>query len=127
MANVRLDQNGIPKGPAYETNPPQVHRTGVTAVDAADPPDASGAVDTSGYEYCRLDLAITGTGFTSLEVQVLFWNSRQSKWFRGASRQFTATGQYALAVPDACGEKLFLKVVAFSGTSFSLSADCALS
>lgn len=127
MTNVRLDQNGIPKGPAYDTTPPQAHRTGVTAVDSADPPDTSGAIDTSGYEYCRLDLNITGTGLTSLEVQVLFWNSRQSKWFRGASRQFTATGQYALAVPDARGATLFLKVVAFSGTSFSLSVDYALS
>ena len=127
MANVRIDENGLPKCPAYDTTPPLVHRSAITAVDAADPPDASGGVDCAGYEYCRFDVTITGTGFNSLDVQVLFWNSRQSLWFGGASRQFTATGQYALAVPDTRGSITFLKVTAFSGTSFSLSADYALS
>ncbi|MFQ5874302.1 MAG: hypothetical protein ACE5JL_10940 [Dehalococcoidia bacterium] len=127
MANVRIDENGVPKGPAYDTTSPQVHRTGVTAVDATDPADATSGVDCAGYEYCRFDITITGTGFNSLDVQVLFWNSRQGLWFGGSSRQFTATGQYALAVPDVRGSIVFLKVTAFSGTSFSLGADYALS
>ncbi len=127
MANVRLDQNGIPKAPVYEMTAPAVHRSAVTAVDSVDPADTSGAVDCAGYEYCRFDVTITGEGLTSLEVQVIVWNSRQSKWFGGASRSFTATGQYALAVPDVRGSVVFLKVTAFSGTSFSLSADHLLS
>ena len=126
MANVRIDQNGIPKGPVYETTEPILHRSGVTAVDAADPEDTSGAIDCSGYEYCRLDINVDGVDFTSLTVQVIFWNSRQSIWFGGASRQFTETGRYALAVPDARGSIIFLKVTQFSGTSFSLSADYVL-
>lgn len=127
MANVRLDQNGVPKGPCYDTSIPQVHRTGITAVDSSDPSDSSGGVDAAGYQYCRFDIAITGSGLSSLDVQVLFWNPRQDLWFGGASRQFTATGQYALAVPDVRRTIIFLKVTAFSGTSFSLSADYALS
>lgn len=125
MSNVRIDQNGIPKGPVYDPLPPALHRSGVTAVDSADPADASGAVDCAGYQECRFDITLTGTGFTSLEVAALFWNSRQSKWFAGASRVFTATGQHALAV-EARGALAYLKVVAFSGTSFSLSADSIL-
>ena len=126
MSNVRFDQNGVPKGPVYDPLPPAVHRSGVTAVDSSDPSDTSGAVDCAGYQECRFDIALTGTGFTSLEVAALFWNSRQSKWFAGASRVFTATGQQALTV-EARGATVYLKIVAFSGTSFSLSADYVLS
>jgi len=126
MANVRIDQNGIPKGPVYETTEPKLHRSGVTAVDTADPEDTSGAVDCSGYEYCRFDITVDGVDFTSLTVQVIFWNSRQSKWFGGATTLLTKTGQHALAVPDVRGSIIFLKVTEFSGTSFSLSADYVL-
>jgi hypothetical protein len=126
MANVRIDQNGVPKAPVYESTTPAVHRTAVTAVDATDPEDTSGAVDCSGYQHCRFDLDLTGTGFQSLEVQALFWNARQSLWFAGASRTFTTTGRHSFLV-EARGGVLFLKVVAFSGTSFSLNADYALS
>ena len=126
MSNVRIDQNGIPKGPVYDPLPPALHRSGITAMDSADPADVSGAVDCAGYQECRFHITISGTGFTSLEVAALFWNSRQSKWFTGASRLFTATGQLALAV-DARGAIVYLKVVAFTGTSFNLSADYVLS
>ena len=127
MSNVRLDQNGIPKAPVYDPTTPASHRSGVTAVDASDPADASGAINGSGYETCRIDITITGTGFNSLDVQVLEWNGRQEKWFGGATRRFTTTGQYAIVVPDVRGASIFLKVAGFSGTSFSLSADYSLS
>lgn len=126
MANVRMDQNGLPKGFVYEGTSPLPHRSGVTAVDAADPSDTSSAVDSGGYQYCRFDIAITGTGFTSLTVQALFWNPRQAKWFGGGLRQFTSVGQQALVV-ETRGAVVFLKVTQFSGTSFSLSADYVLS
>ena len=126
MANVRIDENGVPKGPVYEQTAPTVHRSGVTAVDSSDPGDTSGAVDCAGYRQCRFDITLTGVSVTSLEVQAIFWNARQSLWFAGGSREFTATGQHALVV-DAQGSYVFLKVTAFSGTSFSLSADYALS
>ncbi|MBM4432384.1 MAG: hypothetical protein FJ025_00070 [Chloroflexi bacterium] len=104
----------------------KLHRSNVTAVDASDPADTSGAVNTAGYKECRFDTTLTGTNFNSLEVQVLFWNPRQQKWMGGGKRTFTSTGQHALVV-DCRGAIIFLKVTAFSGTSFSLSADYTLS
>ena len=109
----------------YSTQP-KLHRSNVTTVDASDPADTSGAVDTGGYKECRFDITITGTGFASLETQVIFWNPRQEKWFGGGKRTFTSTGQHALVV-DSRGAIIFLKVTAFSGTSFSLAADYSLS
>ena len=126
MANVRIDENGLPKAPVYESTAPAVHRTGVTAVDSADPADTTGAVDCAGYHHCRFDLALSGVSVQSLDVQVLLWNSRESLWFAGAKYTFTTTGQHALQV-EARGCIIFLKVVAFSGTSFSLNMDYALS
>lgn len=108
------------------TTQPKLHRSGVTSVDSTDPADTSGAVDTGGYKECRLDITISGVNFTSLEVQALFWNPRQEKWWGGGKRTFTSTGQHALVV-DCRGAIIFLKVTAFSGTSFSLSADYILS
>ncbi len=126
MANVKIDASGIPKGPVYESEAPAAHRSGVTAVDASDPADTSDAVNCTGYQTCRFDVTITGTGFTSLDLVVLFWNSRQSKWFAGASRRLDSTGQHSVIV-DARGSIIYLKVSAFSGTSFTLDADYVLS
>ena len=69
MANVRIDQHGVPKGPVYEMTAPQVHRSGVTEIDSSDPEGTSGAIDGTGYQCCRLDVTINGSGFTSLDVQ----------------------------------------------------------
>ncbi len=112
-------------GETYSTQP-KLHRSGVTTVDASDPADTSGAVDTKGYKECRFDVTITGTGFTSLEVRALFWNPRQGLWWGGGKRTFISTGRHALVV-DSRGAIIFLKVTAFSGTSFSLSVDYVLS
>jgi hypothetical protein len=109
----------------YSTQP-KLHRTGITAVDAADPADASSGVHTAGYEQCRFDITLTGTGIVSLEVQTLFWNPRQSVWVGGGKRVFNAPGKYALAV-ECRGAAVFLKVTGFNGTSFSLAADYVLS
>ena len=109
---------------AYATQP-KLHRSSITTVDTSNPADTSGAVDSRGYKECRFDITITGTDLASLEVQVLFWNPRQEKWFGGGKRTFTAIGQHTLVV-DCRGAIIFLKVTAFSGTSFSLSADYTL-
>jgi len=106
------------------TTQPKLHRSGVTAVDTTDP-EVTAGVDTAGYEKCRFDITLTGTGFTSLEVQALFWNPRQGQWWGGGTRTFTSTGRHALEV-ESRGAIIFLKVTAFSGTSFSLSADYIL-
>jgi hypothetical protein len=105
---------------------PKLHRSGVTTVDTSDPADTSGAINSEGYKECRFDITISGTDFTSLEAQVIFWNPRLEKWFGGSKRTFTVTGQHALVV-DSRGAIIFLKVTAFSGTSFSLEADYSLS
>ena len=109
----------------YATQP-KVHRAGVSAVDTSDPEGTSGAIDTKGYSECRFDVTITGTNLQSLEVQALFWNPRQSLWMGGGKRVFTATGKHALVV-ESSGAVIYLKVTAFSGTSFNLSADYILS
>ena len=125
MTNVRLDANGLPKAPVYDPTAQAVHRAGVTAVDAADPAVDAG-IDTQGYEECRLDLDISAVGLTSLRVGVLFWNSRLGAWFLGGEREFTAPGRQSLVV--ACrGQRAFLKVLSFSGTSFTLNVDYCLS
>jgi hypothetical protein len=115
----------VPKGPVYEWATPSVHRSGVTAIDVSDPAGTDGAVTCAGYQCCQFDITISGTDFQSLDLQALFWNSRLSQWFAGAKYQLTATGKHALVV-DARGAIIFLKVTAFSGTSFSLSADYML-
>ncbi len=107
------------------TTQPKLHRSGVTAVDTSDP-EVTAGVDTAGYEKCRFDITLTGTVFTSLEVQALFWNPRQSEWMGGGKRIFTSAGKHSIAV-DSRGAIIFLKVTAFSGTSFSLAADYILS
>ncbi len=109
----------------YATQP-KLHRGNVTAIDTTNPADTSGAISSKGYKECRFDITITGTNLASLETQVLFWNPRQGKWFGGGKRTFTTTGQHALVI-DGRGAIIFLKVTAFSGTSFSLSADYSLS
>ena len=106
------------------TTQPKLHRSGVTAVDTSEPGVTAG-VDTAGYEKCRFDITIAGSGFTSLEVQALFWNPRQELWWGGGKRIFTCTGRHAMDVVSR-GAIVFLKVTAFSGTSFSLSADYVL-
>ena len=109
----------------YATQP-KLHRSSITTVDTTDPADTSGAVDGRGYKECRFDITISGTDLASLETQVIFWNERQEKWFGGGKRSFTSTGQHALVV-DSRGAIIFLKVTAFSGTSFSIEADYSLS
>jgi hypothetical protein len=113
-------------GPAYNPLAPLAHRNSVTAVDASDPADTTGAVDCEGFQECRFELTLAGVDLTSLEVAALFWNARQSKWFTGGSRVFTSTGQHAL-VATVRGAVVFLKVVAFTGTSFTLDVDYVLS
>jgi hypothetical protein len=126
MPNVRTDANGVPKAPVFEQTAPLAHRSGVTAVDASDPADASGAIDCGGYRECRLDITISGVDFEYLDAQAMFWNSRQNLWWGGAIRRFEATGRHALSV-EARGALVWLKVIGFSGTSFSLDADYSLS
>lgn len=60
MANVRIDKNGIPMGPAYESLAPVLHRSSITAVDSSDPSDTTGAVDCAGFQDCRFDITISG-------------------------------------------------------------------
>ena len=124
MGKELFDQFGRPVSGGYMPEIPLVHRTNVTAVES-DPANVLPGIDTKGYKECRFDITITGT-IISLEVQVLFWNQRQEKWWGGSKKTFTSTGQHALVV-DCRGAIIFLKVTTFEGTPFSLSADYILS
>lgn len=111
---------------------PQTHRSAVTEVDAANPGDPSGAIDARHYQKCRFDITISGEGFTSLEVQPIFWSEQLESWIETTEKKtFTAIGDHALMIDSSRGILplgiLFLKVTAFTGTSFSFSADYVLS
>ena len=121
MPNVRIDENGVPKGAVYEQTAPAVHRSGVTAVDASDPAGAAAGVACAGFEVVDFDLAITLGGTNPMvEVAPLFYDATANQWFAGAPAFFTASARSRLRV-EARGAIVFLKVVALTGTSPTLN------
>ncbi len=86
MTNVPIDEDGLSKAPVYDPTAPLLHRSAVTAGEGSDPTGSAG-IDTFGY-----------TGFTSLEVPVLFWSSRLSQWIGIGKRLFTGSGSHAPAL-----------------------------
>jgi hypothetical protein len=132
VANVRIDSQGVPKGPVYEETTPIVHRSGLTAADPSDPTSASAGVDCSGYRNVRFDLDTSGSAsLTALKVQLLVWDATAGKYFRGDERSF---GQAELAgnpIPsleaEVRGATVFLKVVSATATSLSISVYACLS
>ena len=95
MTNVRIDSQGVPKGPVYEGTTPLLHRSGLTAADPSDPTSADEGVDCTGYRNVRFDVDTSGsTELTALKVQLLVWDATAGKYFRGAERSF---GEGALA------------------------------
>ncbi|MDP2948696.1 MAG: hypothetical protein Q8P22_04080 [Chloroflexota bacterium] len=132
MANVRIDSQGVPKGPIYEETTPILHRSGLTAVDAADPTSASQGLDCAGYRNVRFDVDTTGSsGLTALKVQLLVWNATSGKYFRGAERSFAAADLAANPIPsleaEVRGAIVFLKVVSATATSLVVSVYASLS
>ena len=122
MANVRIDENGVPKGAVFEQSAPVLHRSGVAAVDAGAPLLAD-AVDTAGFEHADFDLDVTLGGTDPLlEVTPLFWSAGPQDWFRGESSFFTESGRYRLRVP-ARGARVFLAVTALEGDTPTLDLD----
>ena len=97
MTNVPIDENGLSKVPFYDPTAPLLHRSAVTAGEGSDPAGSAG-IDTFGYEEARFDIDIGCTGFTSLEVPVLFWSSRLSQWIGMGKRLFTGSGSHAPAL-----------------------------
>lgn len=131
MADVRIDSQGVPKGPVYEWTAPVLHRQ-VTAVDSADPTAKSQGVDGSGYRRTRFDIDTTAsTDLTALTVQLLVWNDTAGRYFGGAVREFSQAELAASPVPsleaEVRGATTFLKVTAATATSLSLSIYAALS
>ncbi len=105
---------------------PKAHRSGVTAADGSDPTLASQGIDTTGYQEARFDIVLnSGTPTYPVEVQVLFWNNRQGKYFRGAKAQLTELPS-ALVV-DCRGATIYCKVTQLSGTAPNITIDQALS
>ena len=122
MANVRIDENGVPKSPVFEQEAPLAHRVEVTAVDEGTPA-VEDAVDAAGFEDIDFDLDVTLGGTDPLlEVTPLFYGSAAEAWFRGESSYFTSSGRYRLRVP-ARGARVFLAVTALEGDSPAVSLD----
>ena len=129
MANVRIDNNGVPKGAVFELTAPAAHRTSVTAVDGSEPGSVASGVNADGYAHVDFDIDVTLGGTDPMvEVAPLFYDATSTHWFRGESAYFTATGRYRLRA-DARGAVVFLQVVSLTGTSptLSLSAWASLS
>lgn len=131
MVDVRIDSQGVPKGPTYEWTVPALHRQ-VTAVDSTNPTAKAQGVDGSGYRRARFDIDTTASsGLTALTVQLLVWNETAGRYFAGAERQFSQGELAANPVPslevESRGAVLFLKVTAATATSLSLSIYAAFS
>ena len=132
MANVRIDSQGVPKGPVYEETTPILHRSGLTAADPSDPTSASAGVDCSGYRNVRFDLDTSGsTSITALKVQLLVWDATAGKYFRGCECSFGQTELAANPIPsleaEVRGATVFLKVVSATAASLSISVYASLS
>lgn len=132
MANVRIDSQGVPKGPVYEETTPILHRSGLTAADPSDPTSASAGVDCSGYRNIRFDMDTSGSAnLTALKVQLLVWDATAGKYFRGSERSFGQEELAANAIPsleaEVRGATVFLKVVSATAASLSISVYACLS
>jgi hypothetical protein len=132
VANVRIDSQGVPKGPVYEGTTPVLHRSGLTAADPSDPTSVGEGLDCTGYRNVRFDVDTSGSiGLTALKVQLLAWDSTAGKYFRGAERSFGQGELAANPIPsleaEARGATVFLKVVSATATSLSVSVYASLS
>jgi hypothetical protein len=132
VANVRIDSQGVPKGPVYEETTPILHRSGLTAADPADPTSASEGVDCLGYRNVRFDVDTSGsTDLTALKGQLLVWDATAGKYFRGGEHGFSQEELAANPIPsleaEVRGATVFLKVVSATATSLSISVYASLS
>ncbi|MFQ5880158.1 MAG: hypothetical protein ACE5IZ_08305 [Dehalococcoidia bacterium] len=132
MVNVRIDSQGVPKGPVYEEAAPVLHRSAVSFPDTADPTAASQGLACAGYRNLRLDIDTTASvGLTALKVQLLVWNTSAGKFFGGAEREFDAAELAANPKPaleaEVRGATIFLKVVSATATTLSVSIYATLS
>jgi hypothetical protein len=132
VANVRIDSQGVPKGPVYEETAPILHRSGLTTPDASDPTTTSEGVDCTGYRNIRFDVDTSGsTDLTALKLQLLVWDATAAKYFRGGQRSFDEEELAANPIPsleaEVRGAIVFLKVVSATATSLSISVYASLS
>lgn len=132
MANVRIDSQGVPKGPVYEETTPILHRSDLTTADPSDPTSASDGLDCSGYRSVRFDVDTSGsTNLTALKVQLLVWDATAGKYFRGGERSFGQEELTANPIPsleaEVRGATVFLKVVSATAASLSISVYASLS
>ncbi len=132
MPDVRIDSQGVPKAPVYETTTPILHRGPITAPDVADPTGPEAGVDCAGYRMVRFDLDTTGSvGLTALEVRLLVWNEAAGRFFGGAGRRFEGEELAQNPCPsleaEVRGAVVFLKVVDAQAHSLSLRIYASLS
>ena len=101
------------------------HRTGITAVDTVDPPTVASGVNCRDYMQCRFDIVKNSGTVTTLEVQILFWNSKQGAFMRGSKLEVDELPK--AIVTDVRGAIVFLKVTKLEGTTPNISIDYSLS
>ena len=102
---------------------PVAHRTAITAADATDP--TSGGIDCGEYTEARFDIVKNSGTVTALEVQLLFWNSKQAAFMRGS--KLTVDELPKAIVTDVRGATVFLKVTTLTGSSPNISIDYSVS
>lgn len=132
MTNVRIDSQGVPKGPVYEETTPILHRSDLTAADPSDPASASDGLDCSGYRNVRFDVDTSGsTDLTALKVQLLVWDATAGKYFRGGEYSFGQEELAANPIPsleaEVRGATVFLKLVSATAASLFISVYASLS
>lgn len=132
MANVRLDQNGIPKGPVADPLPLVTHRSNIAAADGATPPAANSGLWTANPGGCataRVYAYVTFTGGTNPYVVLRPWlrsDGASGRVGKGQALTVTGTDQVAIDV-DTSGDDLLVYVESLAGAPSSTDVDLYVS
>jgi hypothetical protein len=132
MANVRIDQNGVPKGPIVDPVTVAAHRTDIAAAEGATPPAANNsawAANPGGYAKARVFAYVDFTGGTNPYVVVRPWlrsGGTSGKVGKGEAVTITGDDQVAIDV-DVDGDDLLVYVESVSGSPTSFDVDLSVS
>ena len=134
MANVRIDENGLPKGPIADPLAAQDHRLNITAADGAAAPaanNASWATNPGGFARCRVFAYVTFTGGSSPSAVLRPWlrspsGSTSGKVGKGESVQAFGSDQVAFDV-DVDGDDILVLVETINGSPTSTDIDLFIS
>lgn len=134
MANVRIDANGLAKGPIADPLAPQDHRLNIAAADGTTAPAASHsawASNPGGFAKCRVFAYVTFTGGSSPNAVLRPWlrspsGSTSGKVGKGEAVTVVGTDQVAFDV-QADGDDILVFVEAVNGSPTSTDVDLYIS